>query len=189
MEILMMQLKNYMMSYQSIVSLFFSLLLFVSCVDDDEKEHVIIKWSSKQSTDLANQISMEEEVAIKMFLKQRKDWNMSKTESGLRYWIYEKGTGESPKSGDMVKLQFEVRLLSDTLCYKTEAEETVSFVLKKSDVETGLHEGISYMNKSAKAKFIMPSHLGHGLLGDFDKIPPLQVLVFDVKLIDVKYEN
>ena len=37
-----------------------------------------------------------------------------------------------------------------------------------------------------KAKLIVPSHLGHGLLGDFDKVPPMRSLVIDIKLIGIK---
>jgi len=39
------------------------------------------------------------------------------------------------------------------------------------------------MRVGDKAKFIVPSHLGHGLSGDFEKIPPLTTLVIDLELV------
>jgi FKBP-type peptidyl-prolyl cis-trans isomerase len=42
------------------------------------------------------------------------------------------------------------------------------------------------MRKGEKAKFILPSHLAHGLVGDLQKIPPLSILVLDVELIDLQ---
>jgi hypothetical protein len=41
------------------------------------------------------------------------------------------------------------------------------------------------MSEGDKAKFIIPSHLGHGLLGDFRKIPPLQVLVINIEIVKI----
>ena len=41
------------------------------------------------------------------------------------------------------------------------------------------------MKVGDKAKFIIPSHLAFGLLGDENKIPKRATLVYDVELIDV----
>jgi FKBP-type peptidyl-prolyl cis-trans isomerase len=41
------------------------------------------------------------------------------------------------------------------------------------------------MNKGDKAKFILPSHLGYGLMGDEVKIPSHAILVCDVSLIEI----
>ncbi len=37
-----------------------------------------------------------------------------------------------------------------------------------------------------RAKLIVPSHIGHGLVGDMDKIPPLNTLVIDIYLIGIQ---
>jgi len=42
------------------------------------------------------------------------------------------------------------------------------------------------MNKGAKAKFILPSHLAHGLLGDENKIPSNATVIYDIELLDFK---
>jgi FKBP-type peptidyl-prolyl cis-trans isomerase len=53
------------------------------------------------------------------------------------------------------------------------------------NVESGLHEGITYMRKGEKAKIILSSNLAYGLVGDMDKIPPQSPLVYDVELVDI----
>jgi FKBP-type peptidyl-prolyl cis-trans isomerase len=42
------------------------------------------------------------------------------------------------------------------------------------------------MNVGDRAKFIVPSHLAFGLLGDQKMIPPQATLVYDVELINLK---
>ena len=56
-------------------------------------------------------------------------------------------------------------------------------MIDKSDIESGVQEGIKKMRVGDKAKLIIPSHLAHGLTGDMEKIPPLSVIVVDIHLI------
>jgi FKBP-type peptidyl-prolyl cis-trans isomerase FkpA len=161
------------------------LILLSSCGEEEVKETKEVNWTREQSTYINEQFTREEEVDIKLFLKRRPEWNMTETGSGLRYWIYDDQLGETAKEDDYVDVLFEVKMLDDSLIYNTEQNEVSSFKVDKSNVETGVQEGMKYMSEGDKAKFIVPSHLGHGLLGDFRKIPPLQVLVIDIELIKI----
>ncbi|MFM7473966.1 MAG: FKBP-type peptidyl-prolyl cis-trans isomerase [Crocinitomicaceae bacterium] len=49
-----------------------------------------------------------------------------------------------------------------------------------------MQEGIKLMRVGEEAKFILPSYLGHGLLGDRYTIPPQAILYIDVKLLEIK---
>ena len=53
----------------------------------------------------------------------------------------------------------------------------------KDNVESGIHEGITYLRVGDKAKLLIPSYLAHGLVGDKNKIPPRATLVVDLHLI------
>ena len=140
-------------------------------------------WNQKKSTDFNKELSIEQELQIKMYLEQRKSWNMIKTGSGLQYYIYEKGTGDTAVAGVIAQVETEVSLLDGTQCYKTAKDEIEEFVIDKSDIESGVQEGIKKMRVGDKAKLIIPSHLAHGLTGDMEKIPPLSVIVVDIHLI------
>lgn len=163
----------------------FVISLFAACVEEQDDEKKEVNWTREQSTYINKQFSKEEELDIKLFLKRRPTWNMTETGSGLRYWIYKDQPGENAKEEDYVDVLFEVKMLNDSLIYKTDDNEVSSFKVDKSNIETGVQEGIKYMSVGDKAKFIVPSHLGHGLLGDFHKIPPLQVLVIDIELVKI----
>jgi FKBP-type peptidyl-prolyl cis-trans isomerase FkpA len=80
----------------------------------------------------------------------------------------------------------KISLLDDTEVYKTAEDEVNEFVIDRTDIESGIHEGIKKMKVGEKAKLIIPSHLAHGLIGDLDKVPPLSVLIVDIHLVKLK---
>jgi FKBP-type peptidyl-prolyl cis-trans isomerase len=162
-----------------------NLFLFHSCKNEEEKVDEVV-WTTEKSTEMNKNFALEEELDIKMYLENRKTWKTIKTGTGLRYYIYENGTGEKAVSGKNAEVTFSISLLDGRLCYKTDSLETEIFEIDKSEIETGVQEGIKKMRVGDKAKLIIPSHLGHGLVGDMDKIPPLSVLVIDIHLISLK---
>ena len=54
------------------------------------------------------------------------------------------------------------------------------------NIESGLHEAISYFKKGENGVVILPHYLAHGLLGNMDKIPPLSAVLYNIEVIDVK---
>lgn len=164
------------------LTIFLVLILF-SCGEKTEKPQAEINWDDDKSTEFNKTLAMEEEIQIKLFLEQHKDWKMESTGSGLQYYIYEQSKGENASEGMSAQVEMEVSLLDGTECYKTNSDEFEEFVIDRSNVETGVQEGIKKMKVGDRAKLIIPSHLAHGLVGDLDKIPPLTVIVVDIHLI------
>jgi FKBP-type peptidyl-prolyl cis-trans isomerase len=156
---------------------------FFSCSLDEELKEKEINWSKDQSSEMNKNFALEEELDIKMYLANRISWKTTKTGSGLRYFIYKNGIGEKAVSGLFAEVKYKINLLDGTLCYETKVDEKETFEIDKSDIESGVQEGIKKMRIGDKAKLIVPSHLAHGLLGDNDKIPPLTVLVIDIELV------
>lgn len=159
-------------------------VIFASC-KGKENPSKGVKWTKKQSTEFNKNIVIEEELQIRMFLANRK-WKVQKTGSGLRYYIYKHGEGDSARADMHAEVRFKINQLDGTFCYQTDSLETETFRIDHSDVESGVQEGIKKMRVGDKAKLIIPSHLGHGLTGDMDKIPPLTVLVIDLELVSLK---
>lgn len=168
----------------------FLLTLFLfGCNDDEPKENVKVDWTKEQSSNLSKNLAEQQEIDIKLFLEMRKDWNVIKTGSGLIFSIYDSiahPINVSPKYKDVASIEYTVTLLDGSLCYKTEVNEYENLIVDKSEVESGMQEALKRMRVGDKAHLIIPSHIGHGLLGDFDKIPPLTPIVVDLHLIDLK---
>jgi len=114
---------------------------------------------------------------------QRYRWTMVKSSTGLRYMIYQHGSGERAIKGNIVAIRYEVRLINGNLCYSSAGKGPKEFKIGQGVVEVGTEEGILLMRVGDRAKFIVPSHLAFGLLGDQDKIPPKSTLIYDIELI------
>jgi FKBP-type peptidyl-prolyl cis-trans isomerase len=117
---------------------------------------------------------------------KHKGWQMVTTGSGLRYMITKKGTGPSPQTEQKVKLNFKISLLDGKLCYSSDSTGAYEFIVDKSGVETGLHEGVKYMHVGDKAIFILPSHLAYGLIGDEKCIPARASVLYELELLSIK---
>lgn len=166
-----------------VVTIALVLLILFACTETKKEKPV--QWTQKQSTELNKNLTIEEDLNIRMFLANRKTWKTTKTGTGLRYYIYEHGTGMKAESGMKASVKYTVNLLDGTRCYQTDSLETEQFEIDHSEVESGVQEGIKKMHVGDKAKLIVPSHLGHGLTGNMDKIPPLTTLVIDIELVSL----
>ncbi len=108
------------------------------------------------------------------------------TESGLRYKIIQKGTGDKAASGQTVSVHYEGSLLNGEVfdsSYKR--NQPIDFQLGVGQVIKGWDEGISLLQVGDKARFVIPSDLGYGSAGAGGVIPPNATLIFDVELMAV----
>lgn len=163
---------------------FFVVLWLVACQQNEPpvKER---KFPDNNTLIKTNRIvTTSEDIIIEGYIK-RYGWNMIRTGSGLRYLIYQKSDDDKPSEGEKVTLNYSVHLINGILCYSSASDGPRVFRIGKDKVERGLEEGVLLMKKHEKAKFILPSHLGYGLTGDLNKIPPRAVLVYDVELTEI----
>ncbi|MEY4992150.1 MAG: hypothetical protein RI948_1028 [Bacteroidota bacterium] len=171
----------------------FAILLFISfifsaCRREEAKEQTRQKWSSEHSVDFNRELSVRENLKINTFLAHYTHLKMQQTPSGLRYMIYQKGapTQATAKDGQQALVRLSIGLLDGTQCYQTKPDQIERITIAHSEKESGVHEALQFMRKGDKAKLILPSYLGHGLLGDRSKIPPQSILYIDIQLIDLQ---
>lgn len=131
------------------------------------------------------EVMKTEEQEIEDFLS-RYHWNVKTTPTGLRYIIYRKGSGKKANTGTLVRFNYTVKLLNGTMIYSSDSMGEKSFIVGHGGVEPGLEEGMLLLREGDRAKFIIPSYLAFGLLGDQKKIPSGATLVYDVEVIDFK---
>lgn len=167
--------------------IFLSILL-ASCRRPEVKEEGSKDWSAAHSVDFNQELSIREELKIKTFLAHYRELKMQETPSGLRYMIYQKANSSEPlaKEGQKAAIQVVVKTLDQKICYQTPLEEIEWLSIAHSEKETGIHEALLLMRKGDAAKLLLPSYLGHGLLGDRNTIPPQSILYIDLKLIELQ---
>jgi FKBP-type peptidyl-prolyl cis-trans isomerase FkpA len=113
----------------------------------------------------------------------RQNWDMLETQTGLWYMIYHRGEGAEAQPGMIATINYSITLLDGTECYSSDETGPRQFKIGQGGVESGLEEGILLMHEGDKARFIMPPHLAHGLVGDNNKIPPRAIILYEVELI------
>lgn len=144
------------------------------------------KYSTEQIKDLSVQMNAWDEKRqndeINQYIKVH-GWEMETTASGLRYMLIKSGKGPLAQTGQTAKVEYKISLLDGTVCYTSEKDGAKEFLIGKDYIESGLHEGIKLMHVGDKMRFILPSHLAHGLTGDQSKIPPLSSVVYEIELL------
>ncbi|MEY4286359.1 MAG: hypothetical protein RL511_432 [Bacteroidota bacterium] len=162
--------------------------IFSACRREEANEQTRQKWSSAQSVDFNQEVSIREQLKIKTFLAHYTHLKMERTNSGLHYMIYQHGNQQQPmaKDGQQALVQLQIGLLDGTTCYQTKPDEIERITIAHSEKESGIHEALLLMRKGDKAKLILPSYLGHGLLGDRLKIPPQSILYIDIQLMELQ---
>ncbi len=160
--------------------------LLVSCGEASApKETYKPKELEETLIEVNKNLVNSENLNIEDYIK-RYGWEMEKTGTGLRYMIYKHGNGEKATTGKIANLNYKVSLLDGTICYSSEEFGPKIFRIGKGGVESGLEEGILFLRVGDHVKFILPSHLAFGLVGDSNKIPAKATLVYDIELIELK---
>ena len=128
-----------------------------------------------------------EERRIKKYV-ERSGLPFTRTATGLRYYIYEKSENDLPAAAEnqIATINFTVNVLNGDTVYRSKPGRPAEFLIGKDHVESGLHEGITYLKPGERAVLILPPHLAHGLAGDLKKIPMNATIIYDVHLLDVK---
>lgn len=167
--------------------IFFTFGILIACSNKTPKvEPPINDKVSESSLVVANKyLVRSEEENIVDFVK-RYGWQMKESGTGLRYVIDYKGEGPLVQYGNVVTIAYTLRLLTGDVVASSDENGLKQFVSGKGGVEAGLEEGIKLMRKGDQAKFILPSHLAFGLMGDGDKIPPRASLVYEVELVKIQ---
>jgi FKBP-type peptidyl-prolyl cis-trans isomerase FklB len=108
------------------------------------------------------------------------------TESGLQYIVLKEGEGNSPSLADQVVVHYTGKLLNgEVFDSSIERNEPVTFYVRS--VIPGWTEALQLMKPGAEYKLFIPSELAYGVQGGprGSGIGPNEVLIFDVKLIDI----
>lgn len=169
----------------------FLMLGILSCKEDrpdtvvpESKDPV---FTTEQSIEMSQHWSKDESFLIDQFV-ERNAWPVNISGTGVRYYVYQEGSGSLAIPGKVAVVNFEIRLLDadTTLCYSSNPKDPSEFLIEMDNVESGLHEAITYMKEGDRAYIILPHYLAHGLLGDMDKIPPLSPVLYDIELLYLK---
>jgi FKBP-type peptidyl-prolyl cis-trans isomerase len=164
----------------------FSFLLLLSCrTPVQEMESAEEDPVSEQFVRANQYMQRRHQDHIAAFV-ERVGWEARTTPSGLWVVINQPGTGTAIDQGDRVTYSFESLLLDGTPCYRADETEPKTIVVGSGGVESGVEEGLRKIREGTSATLLIPPHLGHGNFGDRNKIPGNTVLIYHLKVLEVK---
>ncbi|HKK67022.1 MAG TPA: FKBP-type peptidyl-prolyl cis-trans isomerase [Bacteroidales bacterium] len=167
----------------------FLLLSSIACQRDNQPEQKNLKDIEKEykepMMDWNQRKLRDQDLRIKGYA-ERRNWNMTRTGSGLYYEIYENGKGPKSDTGDLAIINYHLELLDGTYCYSSDSTGSRELRLGRVRIESGLEEGLLKMRTGDKARLIIPPHLGYGMPGDGNKIPSDATLVYHVELTELQ---
>jgi len=153
--------------------------VIISSSDKTEETNPFI-LGNKKIVELENQ-------DIELFLKRYK-WEMTQTNTGLRYEITKKGTGKKITAGETVVLEYKTLLLTGEEIYDSKNDRKIEFIVEKTAEVAGLQEAVQLMNRGDEARLIIPSYLAYGASGDGYKIKPYQTIIMKIVIKDMRCE-
>lgn len=107
------------------------------------------------------------------------------TDTGLQYLEITKGSGDAPKAGNIITLQYIASLPDGTELANTyTTNKPVSTVWGINRLLPGWEEGIGLMKTGGKAKLVLPPELAFGEQGS-GPVPPNSQVVIEVELLSV----
>lgn len=167
------------------VAALFVMAMFWACNNTGHEQPLLSPTELKEPLVKANQHLVRSEAEDIAAYMERYGLEMLETGSGLRYHIAEAGVGLQAGKGQVARLHYTLTLLNGKKCYSSQDRGLLEFLVGKGGVESGLEEAVLLMREGGRGKFILPSHLAHGLPGDGDCIPKKSVVVYDLKLVSV----
>jgi len=114
---------------------------------------------------------------------ERKELHMNESGSGLWYKIISEGNGDYFSDNDRIVMEYECYLIDGTRCYDSKESGPKEIILGRSELESGLNQGLRMLKPGGEALFILPPFLAYGLVGDGKKIPPRSVVVYNIRIV------
>ncbi|MBN2165137.1 MAG: FKBP-type peptidyl-prolyl cis-trans isomerase [Marinilabiliaceae bacterium] len=171
-----------MKTVKSIIVLFLFFPFLVGCQGHDTVRKRI---TEEDLININKKLVSRDAGRIKDYVKEN-NIKMTETKTGLWYLITDEGDKEKVKKGQTISLKYDLSLLDGSLLYSSDSLGVKTFRVGQGGVESGLEEGILLLGKGSKAKFILPPHLAHGLIGDDNQVPARAILVYDIEVVDLK---
>jgi FKBP-type peptidyl-prolyl cis-trans isomerase FkpA len=163
------------------------MMVLIAACDPPVQEQVLIQANPVSEKFIkANQYMQRRHQDHIAAFVERVGWEARVTPSGLWMVIHKPGTGIDITENSTVTYTYESMLLDGTPCYEATEMQPKTISMGRGGVESGVEQGLQYMRQGTEAILIIPPHLGHGNFGDRDRIPGNSVIIYRLKVVEVR---
>lgn len=142
------------------------------------------KAHEQQASVRAKEAEPNHAAAATFLAENGKKKDVVTTASGLEYKVITPGSGEPPKPGDMVTVNYKGTLLNGTE-FDSSAKHGGPATFPSNGVIKGWQEALALMKPGAKYQLWIPPALAYDVESP-PTIPPGSMLIFDVELLSIK---
>ncbi|HOW67523.1 MAG TPA: FKBP-type peptidyl-prolyl cis-trans isomerase [Candidatus Paceibacterota bacterium] len=159
-------------------------------IPDDEMKTVMQEFSKELRARAEQRRKEQGEKNLKAgeaFLAENKaKEGVTTLASGLQYKILKDGSGEKPKSNDVVKVHYRGTTI-DGAEFDSSYQRDKPATFNVSGVIKGWTEALQLMKVGSKWQLVIPANLAYGEMGSGGgRIAPNATLIFDVELLGIE---
>ncbi|WP_461534170.1 gliding motility-associated peptidyl-prolyl isomerase GldI [Sinomicrobium sp.] len=174
------------------LKILFALLLcnnILSCNEPEARRPVQVKTGEffRKSVERNKALLAAEQEHIQKLIAEDSLHHYLSSSNG--YWYYytqrDSTATYTPKTGDIVVVNYDIRLLDNSVVYSSEEIGNITFEVDKEALFPGLRTAIKLLKKGETASFLFPSALGYGYHGDENRIGTNVPIKSTVSLIDI----
>lgn len=169
------------------------IVLMWSCKSPEARRPVTHESGSyiNESIERNRKIVADEEAYIQQIIEEDTSNQYISSPHGFWYYYNEKDTtvAPTPKFGDIVEFDYDLRTLDGRTIYSDEEIPTRSYAMDKEKLFSGLREGLKLMKAGETVTFLFPSHKAYGYYGDKNKIGRNIPVISTVTLHTITEEN
>lgn len=155
-------------------SLIFLVLIIIACKSPEARRPEMRKTGSfiKASVERNKKLIESQQNQIKNIVKNNPENNYIASQNGFWYYYQSKIEGDSitPKFGDIVNFNYDVKDLNGNVIYTSEELKTQNYAMDQQELFSGLREGLKLMKAGETITFLFPSQKAYGYYGDENKI-------------------
>lgn len=150
------------------------IMICVSCKTPEARKPVSVKTGSfiDASIERNKKLNAEERNTIQSIINSHKDINYITSANGFWYHYNSEDIteGHTPKFGDIVNFEYDVKDLKGNTIYSKEDNKVQNYAMDQEELFSGLREGLKLMQEGETVTFIFPSQKAYGYYGDENKI-------------------
>lgn len=117
-------------------------------------------------------------------IKNKINYGVRTTQSGLQYKILKEGIGKMPKAESKVLVNYEGRLVNGKI-FDSSYESGRTFAVRVNNVIPGWTEALKMMKEGSKWELYVPAELAYGEHTGHGKVPMNSTLIFDIELVKI----